>query len=166
MQTRWCEADVKFIMYTLLVHCITGTDSRGGGMVYRLTIYIDFRVNVVMKYINTLTGYLTGYTLPVHLSWTPFSYQTSLILCARNIPYTWSWLTWWHHTVASDFLAVHPWFDLLFQHVLLECDLVTMEAVWVKWTDCHVQEGSVRWFELCDVAHYPAGSTHEKICTL
>lgn len=75
-------------MYTLLVHCITGTDSRGGGMVYRLTIYIDFRVNVVMKYINTLTGYLTGYTLPVHLSWTPFSYQTSLILCARNIPYT------------------------------------------------------------------------------
>ncbi len=41
---------------------------------------------------------------------------------------------------------------------LLDWDLVTVEAIWVKWTHCHVQETSLRWFELCDMVHYPAGS--------
>ncbi len=27
-----------------------------------------------------------------------------------------------------------------------------MEVIWVKWTHCHVQETSLRWFELCDGA--------------
>ncbi len=44
---------------------------------------------------------------------------------------------------------------------LLDWDLVTVEAIWVKWTHCHVQETSLRWFELCDMLHYPAGSTSE-----
>ncbi len=50
--------------------------------------------------------------------------------------------------------------------LLLNWDLVTVEAVWVKWTHCHVQETSLRWFELCDtvwssatVAHLLQGST-------
>ncbi len=29
----------------------------------------------------------------------------------------------------------------------------------VKWTHCHVQKNSLRWFELCDMLHYPAGSS-------
>ncbi len=44
---------------------------------------------------------------------------------------------------------------------LLDWDLVTVEVIWVKWTHCHVQETSLRWFELCDMVHYPAGSTSE-----
>ncbi len=31
----------------------------------------------------------------------------------------------------------------------MDWDLVTVEAIWVKWTHCHVQETSLRWFELC-----------------
>ncbi len=49
---------------------------------------------------------------------------------------------------------------------LLDWDLVTVEAIWVKWTHCHVQETSLRWFELCDMVHYPAGSTSEDGCTV
>ncbi len=41
-----------------------------------------------------------------------------------------------------------------------------VEAIWVKWTHCHVQETSLRWFELCDRVHYPAGSSHQKMGTL
>ncbi len=46
---------------------------------------------------------------------------------------------------------------------ILDWDLVTVEAIWVKWTPCHVQETSLRWFELCDMVHYPAGSSHQKM---
>ncbi len=46
---------------------------------------------------------------------------------------------------------------------LLDWDLVTVEAIWVKWTHCHVQETSLRWFELCDMVHYPAGCRHQKM---
>ncbi len=42
---------------------------------------------------------------------------------------------------------------------LLDWDLVTVEAIWVKWTHCHVQETSPRWLKLCDMVHYPAGSS-------
>ncbi len=47
------------------------------------------------------------------------------------------------------------------QRCSIDWDLVTVEAIWVKWTHCHVQETSLRWFELCDMVHYPAGSTSE-----
>ncbi len=36
------------------------------------------------------------------------------------------------------------------QNALLDWDLVTVEAIWVTWTHYHVQETSLRWFELCD----------------
>ncbi len=42
---------------------------------------------------------------------------------------------------------------------LLDWDLVTVEAIWVKWTHCHVPETSLRWFELCNMMHYPAGNS-------
>ncbi len=32
-----------------------------------------------------------------------------------------------------------------------------------KVNSCHVQETSLRWFELCDMMHYPAGSSHQKM---
>ncbi len=48
----------------------------------------------------------------------------------------------------------------------IDWDLVTVEGIWVKWTHCHVQETSLRWFELCDMVHYPAGISHQKIGTL
>ena len=46
---------------------------------------------------------------------------------------------------------------------LLDWDLVTVEAVGVQGTHCDVQEASLRWYELCDVVHYPAGSSHQKM---
>ncbi len=49
------------------------------------------------------------------------------------------------------------------QRCSIDWDLVTVEAIWVKWTHCHVQETSLRGFELCDMVHYPAGSSHQKI---
>ncbi len=45
------------------------------------------------------------------------------------------------------------------QSCSIDWDLVTVEAIWVKWTHCYVQETSLRWFELCDTVHYPAGSS-------
>ncbi len=54
-------------------------------------------------------------------------------------------------------LTFHP------KGALLDWELVTMETIWVKWTHFHVQETSLRWFELCDMVHYPAGSSHQKM---
>ncbi len=81
-----------------------------------------------------------------------------------NIPQRfWSILTWKHHAVAADLSAAHPWCKSLVpphpKGALLDWDLVTVEAIWVKWTHCHVQETSLRWFELCDMVHYPAVSS-------
>lgn len=59
-----------------------------------------------------------------------------------------------HHTVAGD-----PW-----------CELCSC-STGLKSGDCkdnlnelsHVQETSLRWFELCDMIHYPKGSSHQKV---
>ncbi len=76
-------------------------------------------------------------------------------------------LTWQHHAVAADLSAAHPWcVSPVPPHpkgALLDWDLKTVEAIWVKWTHCHVQETSLRWFELSDMVHYPAGSSHQKM---
>ncbi len=42
----------------------------------------------------------------------------------------------------SDPVPPHP------KGALLDWDLVTVEAIWIKWTHCHVQEISLSWFEL------------------
>ncbi len=79
----------------------------------------------------------------------------------------WSILTWYHHAVAADLSAARPWCKSPVpphpKGALLDWDLVTVEAIWVKWTYRHVQETSLRWFELCDMLHYPAGSSHQKM---
>lgn len=36
---------------------------------------------------------------------------------------------------------------------LLYCDLVAVEAMWLQWTRCHVQETILRSSEFCDMVH-------------
>ncbi len=43
--------------------------------------------------------------------------------------------------------------------LLLDWDLVTVEAIWVKWTHCYVQEPSLRWLE------GPKGAPHHYTTT-
>ncbi len=71
---------------------------------------------------------------------------------------------YWHDSITQLLQicsAAHPWCESPVpphhKDALLDWDLVIVEAIWVKWTHCHVQE--TRWFELCDMVHYPAGSS-------
>ncbi len=127
-------------------------------------------------YIYTLTCHFIRYTLLVS-GWTAFAFRTALIL--RGIDSARSWkhyseilsiLIWSHHAVAADLSAAHPWCESPVpphpKGALLDWDLVTVEPIWVKWTHCHVQETSLRWFELCDMVHYPAGSNIRRWVTL
>ncbi len=56
---------------------------------------------------------------------------------------------------SADLSAAHPWCESPVpphtKGALLDWDLVTVEAIWVKWTHYHVQETSLWWFELCDI---------------
>ncbi len=56
---------------------------------------------------------------------------------------------------AADLSAAHPWCESPVpphpKGALLDWDLVTVEAIWVKWTHCHAQQTSLRWFELRDM---------------
>ncbi len=45
-------------------------------------------------------------------------------------------------------------------------DRCDVEAIWVKWSPLSCSKNSQRWFELCDMVHYPAGSNHQKMVTL
>jgi len=46
---------------------------------------------------------------------------------------------------------------------LLGRDLVTVGAILVQWTHCHVQETNLKQFELCEMVHYPAGSARNGV---
>ncbi len=122
-------------------------------------------------YIHTLTGHFIRYTLLVPC-WTPFSFRTALIL--RGIVSTRCWKHSSEILVHIDMIASRGCYRFVgctsmmwisrsttSQRCSIDWDLVTVEAIWVKWTHCHVQETSLRWFELCDMVHYPAGSTSE-----
>ncbi len=121
--------------------------------------------------IYTLTGHFIRYTLLVPC-WTPFSFRTVLIL--RGIVSTRCWKHSSEMLVHIDMIASRSCYRFVgctsmmwisrsttSQRCSIDWDLVTVEAIWVKWTHCHVQETSLRWFELCDMVHYPAGSTSE-----
>jgi len=41
--------------------------------------------------------------------------------------------------------------------------LVTVGAILVQWTHCDVQETNLKCFELCDMVHYPAGSSDQRL---
>ncbi len=76
--------------------------------------------------------------------------------------------SYWHDSITQLLqICSHPWCESpISPHpkgALLDWDLVTVEAIWVKSTHCHVQETSLKWFELCDMVHYPAGSSHQKM---
>ncbi len=119
---------------------------------------------------NTLTG-LFILLVP---GWTPFWLQNCLnSLWHRFNKVLETFLRdfgpYWHdsitHLLQICRLHIHD-ANLPFHHIPLDWDLVTVEAIRVKWTHCHVQETSLRWFELCDIVHCPAGSSHQKMCTL
>ncbi len=136
-------------------------------MFHRCLEWIRAWLVVAGKY--SLTCYFIRYTLLVS-GWTVFAFRTALILrgidstrCCKHSSEILSILIWLHHAVAADLSAVHPWCESLVpphpKRALLDWDLVTVEAIWVKWTHCHVQETSLRWFDLCDMVHYAAGSS-------
>ncbi len=120
--------------------------------------------------IYTVTGHFIRYTLLVP-GWTPFCLQNCLNSSWYRFnkvletflrdfgPYCHDSIT----AVAADLSTAHPWCEspsyTTSKGALLDWDLVTVEAIWVKWTHCHVQETVWDWFELCDMLHYPAGSS-------
>ncbi len=126
---------------------------------------------------HTLTGNFIRYTLLVP-GWTPLCLQNCLNSSwhrSNKVLETFfrDFGLYWHDSITQllqIFLAAHPWCESPVpphpKAALLDWDLVTVEAIWVKWTHCHVQETSLRWFELCDIVHYPAGSSHQKMDTL
>ncbi len=95
--------------------------------------------------------------------WTPFVFRSVLIL--RGIDSTRCWKHSSEILVHIVMIASHSccrfvvctsmmWISCstTSQRCSIDWDLVTVEAIWVKWTHCHVQETSLRWFELCDGA--------------
>jgi len=42
---------------------------------------------------------------------------------------------------------------------------VTVGAILVQSTHCQVQETNLKSFKLCDMVHYPAGSSHQRMGT-
>ncbi len=50
--------------------------------------------------------------------------------------------------------------NLPFHHIPKVLYWIEILWLWRPFEYCHVQETSVRWFELCDMVHYPAGSSH------
>ncbi len=121
-------------------------------------------------YIYTLTGHFIRYTLLVP-GWTPFCLQNCLNSSWHRFnkvleTFLRDFGPYWPDSITQLLqicrLHIHDANSLVTPHpkdVLLDWDLVTVEAIWVKWTHCHVQETSLRWFDLCDMVHYPAGSS-------
>ncbi len=70
----------------------------------------------------------------------PFAFRTSLILLGIDST------RFWKHSseilVHIDMIAASPWCESPVpphpKGALLDWDLVTVEAIWVKWTHCHV----------------------------
>ncbi len=133
--------------------------------ILKLASFVTSKIHSLATLLGTPCMYRVG---------PPFAFRTALILCGID-----STMFWKHSSeilVHIDMIASrsccrfvgctsmmqiscspHP------KGALLYWDLVTVEAIWVKWTHCHVQETSLRWFELCDMVHYPAGSSHQKM---
>ncbi len=141
---------------------------------YILYIYIYIYIYIYTHiHTHTLTGHFFRHTLLVP-GWTLFCLQNCLNSSCHRFnevletflrdfgPYL--------HDSIGYLSAAHPWYESPVpphpKDALLDLDLVTVEAIWVKWNHCHVQETSLRWFELCDMVHYPAGSRHQKMGTL
>ncbi len=114
----------------------------------------------VYIYTHTLTGHFIRCTLLVP-GWTPFCLQNCLNSSWHRFnkvleTFLRDFGPYW----SADLSAAHSWCESPVpphpKGALLDLDLVTVEAIWLKLTHCHVQETSLRWFELCDTVHYPA----------
>ncbi len=131
---------------------------------------------IILVTVYTLTGHFIRYTLLVP-GWTPFCLQNGLNsswhrfnkLLETFLRY---FGPYWHDSITQLLqvcrLHIHD-VNLPFHHIpklLYWIEIWWLEAIWVKWTHCHVQETSLRWFELCDMVHYPAGISHQKMGTL
>ncbi len=113
-------------------------------------------------YIYTLTGHFIRYTLLVP-GWTPFCLQNCLNSSWHRFnkmleTFLRDFGPYWHDSIMQllyiCWLHIHD-ANLPFHHipkVLYWIEIWwlwrTVEAIWVKWTHCHVQETSLRWFEL------------------
>ncbi len=129
-----------------------------------------------LMHVYTLTGHFIRYTLLVP-GWTPFCLQNCLNSLWHRFnkvleTFLWDFGPYWHDSIMQLLqicrLHIHD-VNLPFHHipkVLYWIEIWWLEAIWGKWTHCHVQETSLRWFELCDMVHYSAGSSHQKMGTL
>lgn len=54
--------------------------------------------------------------------------------------------------------VLETWLRDFAMDALLDWDLVTVEAIWVQWTHCHIQETSLRLYKLYDMLVYSAGN--------
>ncbi len=122
----------------------------------------------VYIYIYTLTCHFIRYILLVP-GWTPFVFRTALIL--RLIDSTRCWKHFSEMLLHIDMISSRSccrfvdctsmmWISRSTTSQRCSIGLRSGDCG-VKWTHCHVQETSLRWFELCVMMHYPAGSTSE-----
>ncbi len=128
--------------------------------------------NITMYKLTILsTGHFIRYTLLV-LGWT-FCLQNCLNSSWHRFnkvseTFLRDFVPYWHDSIMQLRLIcrlhIHD-ANLPCHHIpkVLYWDLVIVEAIWVKRTNCHVQETSLRWFEICDMVHYPAGSSHQNM---
>ncbi len=125
----------------------------------------------------TLTGHFIRNILLVPV-WTPFCLQNCLnSLWHRFNKVLETFLRdfdpYWHDSITQLLqicrLHIHD-ANFPFHHIAKVLYWIEIwwlwRPIWVKWTHCHVQETSLRWFELCDMLHYSAGGSHQKMGTL
>ncbi len=136
----------------------------------RLPIHLQYANLMSTQQQHTLTGHFIKYTLLVP-DWTHFCLQNCLNSSWHRFKkvletFLRDFGPYWHESITRLLqicrLHIHGCESPVPPHpkdALLDWDLVNVEAIWVKWTHCHVQETSLRWFELCDMVHYPAGSS-------
>ncbi len=145
------------------------------------TLYL-FRTRVSQFELNYWNKWITERTFPQHSNLLRCTCIYTLTNCLNSSWHKFNEVletflsyfgTYWHESIMQMLQIcrhAHPWCNSPIpphpQGALLDWDLVTVEAIWVKWTHCHVQETSLTWFELCDMVHYPAGSSHQKMGTL
>ncbi len=121
-----------------------------------IVIYIKFLQYTLTEHFIRYTLLVQGWTLVclqncLNSSWHIFNKVLETFL--RDFgPY-------WHDSKTQFLqicrLHIHD-VNLPFHHIpkmLYWIDIWWLEAIWVKWTNCHVQETSLRWFELCDMSH-------------
>ncbi len=107
------------------------------------------------------------YTLLVPRGWIPLCLQNCLILCGKNSTRCWKHssdiLKRYHHTFAADLSAAHPWCESPVTTTSLSFSIGLRSGD----CGCHLSKvnslscsrTSLRWFELCDMVHYPARSS-------